>query len=215
MFGEHRLKTQFIKIADQKIHLVEDRKGLVRYRRGNIERLIKGDGEVLKLLPAPAVGYGVSLLMVKLRERIVVPPKGSFQGFLDVPVEIDVEIGNLSIDHFIVGREKYALYGTIENGKIARYHVGPFYVDEPEAMGIAKVILSNPTKEWKGLDRIIFPIRGSTMYYKGNRAYYPLILITLKDHFPEVNNTGKAPVEGAVRVGSGEPLPNFRMRWEG
>lgn len=213
MFGEHRLKTQFIKIADRKIHLVEDRGGLVRYRRDSIERLIKGTDVVLRLLPAPAVGYGVSLLTVKLKEEVVVPPRGSLSGFLDVPVEVEVKVGNLSIDHFIVGREKYALYGPIENGVITRYHVSPFYVDEPETMGITKVILSNPTKEWKDLDRVVLPIGGSTMYYNGDRAYYPLILITLKYHSPEVNNTGKAPREGLFRVGNGTPLPNFPMRW--
>ncbi len=213
MFGDHRLKTQFIKIADQKIHLVEDKMGFVRYRRGNIERLIKGVDEVLKLLPAPAVGYGVPLLMVKLKEEVVVPPRDSISGFLDVPVEIKAEVGNLPIDRFLIGREKYALYGPIENGVITRYQVRPFYLNEPDSVGIAKVILSNPTGKWKSLEWIVFPIKGSTMYYDENRAYYPLILVTLKYHSPEVNNTGKAPREGLDMAGSGKPLPNFPMRW--
>ncbi|WP_010477945.1 DUF432 domain-containing protein [Thermococcus zilligii] len=213
MFGEHELKTQFIKIADKKIHLLEDKGGVVRYRRDELEKIIKSNGEKLKILPSPAVGYGVRLLMVKFREPVVVPPHDSLRGFIEAPVEIDVKVGELSIDHFIVGKEKYALYGTLEAGVICRYHVSPFHVEEPESLGVAELIISNPSSEWKSLEKIIIPIKGSSMYYTKERAYYPLIIVTLKNHVPEVNNTGKPPKEGLNAVGDRLPLPDFLMRW--
>jgi hypothetical protein len=214
MFGEHELRTQFIKIGSTKIHLLEDSPGLVRYRHEDVEKLIKiKDGEKLSVLPAPAVGYGVRLLMVKLRESLVVPPKDSLSGFLDAPVEVEVKVGGTSIDRFQVSREKYALYGTIEAGAIARYHVGSFGVNEPDSLGVLKMIISNPSGEWKTLEKLVVPIWNSTMYYTPEKAYYPLILVTLKNHIPEVNNTGKAPKDGLIPVGPGEALPNFLMRW--
>ncbi|MDV3104409.1 DUF432 domain-containing protein [Thermococcus waiotapuensis] len=213
MFGEHELKTQFIKIADKKIHLLEDKGGVVRYRRDEVEKIIKSNGEKLKILPSPAVGYGVRLLMVKFREPVVVPPQESLGGFVEAPVEIDVKVGELSIDHFIVGREKYALYGTLEAGIICRYHVSPFYAEEPESLGVAELIVSNPSSDWKSLEKIIIPVKGSSMYYTKERAYYPLIIVTLKNHVPEVNNTGKPPKEGLNAVGDRLPLPDFLMRW--
>ncbi len=77
MFGEHELRTQFIKIADKKIHLLEDKGGIVRYRRDDFEVIIKNNGEKLKVLPAPALGYGgVKLLMIKFRDPpLVIPPQ--------------------------------------------------------------------------------------------------------------------------------------------
>jgi len=213
MFGEHELKTQFIKIADKKIHLLEEKGGIIRYRRENVEKLIKNSGEKLKVLPSPALGYGVRLLMVKFKEPVVIPPQDSITGFDEAPVEIDVKVGDLTIDHFIVGKEKYALYGTLEAGVICRYHVSSFYTEEPESIGVAKLIVSNPSPEWKSLERVVIPIRGTSMYYESTKAYYPLLVVTIKNHNPEVNNTGKAPKEGLNTVGEGLSLPNFLMRW--
>jgi hypothetical protein len=213
MFGEHELKTQFIKIADKKIHLLEEKGGIIRYRRENVEKLIKNSGEKLKVLPSPALGYGVRLLMVKFKEPVVIPPQDSITGFVEAPVEIDVKVGDLTIDHFIVGKEKYALYGTLEAGVICRYHVSSFYTEEPESIGVAKLIVSNPSPEWKSLERVVIPIRGTSMYYESTKAYYPLLVVTIKNHNPEVNNTGKAPKEELNVVGEGLSLPNFLMRW--
>jgi len=214
MFGEHELKTRFIKIGGTKIHLLEDSPGLIRYRREDVEKLIKiKDGEKLSVLPAPAIGYGVRLLMVKLREPLVVPPKDSLPGFVDAPIEVEVKVGGTSIDRFQVFREKYSLYGTIEAGAIARYHVGSFRANEPDSMGVLKIIVSNPSREWKTLEKLVMPIWNSTMYYAQERAYYPLIIVMLKNHVPEVNNTGKAPKEGLTPVGPSDALPNFLMRW--
>ncbi|MBP1911453.1 DUF432 domain-containing protein [Thermococcus stetteri] len=213
MFGEHELKTHFIKIGDKKIHLLEEKNDMVRYRRDDREVLIKNKGEKLKILPAPPIGYGVRLLMIKFREPVVVPPRDAIGGFVEAPVEIDVKVGELSIDHFIVGREKYALYGTLEAGVICRYHVSPFHTEEPGSIGVAKLVVSNPSPEWKSLERVVIPIRGTSMYYEGTKAYYPLLVVTIKDHAPEVNNTGRALKEGLEAVGEGLSLPNFLMRW--
>ncbi|MDK2784097.1 MAG: uncharacterized protein PWQ32_1686 [Thermococcaceae archaeon] len=213
MFGEYELKTQFIKVGDKKIHLLEEKEGVIRYRRDDVEKLIKNNGEKLKVLPSPALGYGVRLLMVRFREPVVIPPRDSIMGFVEAPVEIDVKVGDLSVDHFIVGKEKYALYGTLEAGVVCRYHVSSFYTKEPDAMGIAKLIISNPSPEWKSLERIVVPIRGTSMYYESRKAYYPLVVVTLKNHNPEINNTGRPPKEGLSGVGQELSLPNFLMRW--
>ncbi|HII67925.1 MAG TPA: DUF432 domain-containing protein [Thermococcaceae archaeon] len=213
MFGEHELKTQFIKIGDRKIHLLEESESLVRYRRDEVEKIIKSNGEKLKVLPAPATGYGVRLLMVKFKEPLIVPSHDSLAGFIEAPIEIDVKVGGLSVDHFIVGREKYALYGALEAGVICRYHVSPFYLKEPDSIGEAKLIVSNPSPEWKSLERVIIPIWKTSMYYEGTKVYYPLLIVTMKNQAPEVNNTGRAPKEGLNAVGEGLSLPNFLMRW--
>ena len=213
MFGEHELKTQFIKVGGKKIHLLEEKGGIVRYRRDDVERLIKANDEPLKIRPASAIGYGVNLLMIKFEEPITVSPGDSLTGFAEAPIEVVAEIGGVEIDRFILGREKYALYGAIEAGVICRYHVSPFYLEEPEAIGVAKLLLSNPSNEWKSLEKVVLPIKNTPMYYTEKKAYYPLLVVILKNHIPEVNNTGKPPKEGLNIVGNQLSLPNFLMRW--
>ncbi|AHF81311.1 DUF432 domain-containing protein [Thermococcus paralvinellae] len=212
MFGEYELRTKFIKVWDKKIHLTEETDEIVVYRRDEVRRIIK-KADRLKILPSPAVGYGVRLLMVKLNEPIAVPPKDAISGYIEAPIEVDVKVGNLTIDHFLLGKEKYALYGTMDVGVITRYHKSDFYIKEPDSIGVAKIIISNPSKEWKMLDRIVFPIKDSVLFYTSDKAYYPLLIITTKNHTPEVNNTGKPPKEGLTPTREALSLPNFLMRW--
>ncbi|NJE00753.1 DUF432 domain-containing protein [Thermococcus sp. JdF3] len=212
MFGEHELKTQFIKIMDKKIHLVEDSGDKILYRRDGVRILIKrGRGKFL-ILPAPAEGYGVKFLCIRLSERIAVPPKERLVGYLSAPIDISVRSGDLEIDRFTVGREKYTLYGEKTVGVIARYHESDFHEKPPDSPGIVKLVIHNPTESWKLVERIVFPIRNSVMFYEEDRAYYPLIILLTKDIY-EVNNTGNPPDGTLKPTHEAEPLPNFRMRW--
>ncbi|AIF70238.1 hypothetical protein PAP_09300 [Palaeococcus pacificus DY20341] len=213
MFGDVELRTQIIKIGGERIHILEETDEILLYKRDNVQRIIKKGSDNLKILPSPAVGYGVKLLMVKFKEPLTVPPGDAITGFVEAPIEVEVKVGNLTIDHFFIGREKYALYGTVENGVIVRYHVTDFYFEEPNSIGAAKIVVSNPSNEWKMLERIVIPIKGSVMFYNKEKAYYPLLITTVKNHTPEVNNTGKPPKEGLNATKEALSLPNFLMRW--
>jgi len=213
MFGFHELNTQSIKIGKETVHLIEDG-GFIKYERGRVVRIIKKtpDGQ-LALFPAPPVGYGVGLLMIRLKSPLIVPPGEKVKGYVGAPVEVEARIGGLSIDRFSPGGEKYALYGTIETGTIARYWVSEFSEKEVEGTGVVKLSIENVSVDWKAIDKVVVPIKGSTMYYSGEKAYYPLITIKLSNGFPEINNTGRAPEGGLTRVGAIREFPAFLMRW--
>ena len=213
MFGEHELKTQFIKILDKKIHLVEESEDTVLYRREGVKVLIKKGGTgKLSVLPAPAEGYGVKFLMIRLAEKTAIPPGESVSGYLSAPIDVSVRAGGVEIDRFVVGREKYALYGEKTIGVIARYHVSEFHRQVPDSIGVLKLIINNPTDEWKVVERVVLPIRNSVMFYSREKAYYPLVILTTKEPY-EVNNTGNPPDGTLKPTHRSEPLPNFRMRW--
>ncbi|WP_258083166.1 DUF432 domain-containing protein [Thermococcus thermotolerans] len=212
MFGEYELKTQFIKIMDKKIHLVEKPGDTVLYRRDEVRVLIKRGEDGLFVLPAPAEGYGVRFLMIRLSEKIAVPPKDRLTGYLSAPIDITVRSGGTEIDRFVVGREKYALYGRITSGVIARYHTSGFYREAPEAPGVVKLIINNPTGDWKLVEKVVIPIKGSAMFYSRDKAYYPLVVLTTREPY-EVNNTGNPPDGTLRKTHEAEPIPNFRMRW--
>ncbi|NJE85615.1 DUF432 domain-containing protein [Thermococcus sp. CX2] len=212
MFGEHELKTQFIKILDKKIHLVEMPGDKILYKRDDVRVLIKRGEGAFNVLPSPATGYGVKFLMVKFSSRIAIPPKERLTGYLSAPIDIEVKSGDVTIDRFVIGREKYALYGQDNVGVIARYHVSEFLERTPEELGVIKLVINNPTDEWKLVDKIVIPIRNSVMFYSPERAYYPLVILTTKEPY-EVNNTGNPPDGTLKATHRAEPLPNFKMRW--
>ena len=211
MFGEHELRTQFIRVGEKKIHIIENPDGTFLYRRDDVRVIIAG-GDGLKVLPAPAEGYGVRFLMIRLSTKVAVPPRKSITGYLSAPIDVTVRSGNTEIDRFPLGREKYALYGDAAQGVIARYHVSEFSTGEPESVGVLKLVIKNPTNDWKLVERVVVPIKNSAMFYTPEKAYYPLVILTTREPY-EVNNTGNPPDGTLKETHRAEPIPNFRMRW--
>ena len=211
MFGEHELKTQFIHVGEKKIHIIENPDGTFTYRRDDVSVKIMSGGK-LSVLPAPGEGYGVKFLMIRISPTIAVPPGETLSGYLSAPIDVVVKSGGTVIDRFVVGREKYALYGEKTIGVISRYHVSEFSRDEPDSLGVLKLVIKNPSPEWKLVDKVVLPIRNSVMFYSEEKAYYPLVILTTKEPY-EVNNTGNPPDGLLKKTHESEPLPNFRMRW--
>ncbi len=210
-FGTHGFdEERSITVGGRLIKLHEVEKGYL-YERGD-RRVLLTDDVPLRVLPYPAVGYGVRFLMLKFGEDLVVPPGSDVTGYLSAPVDVSVRVGDVEIDRFTVCREKYALYGKDNVGVIARYWVTSLSKDEPDSLGVMKVVVRNPTENWKSLDRIVVPIASSPMFHSPHKAYYPLVIITLRE-FPEINNTGNPPDGTLERVGENRIIPNFIMRW--
>ncbi len=216
MFGEYELRTQFIKLNDVKIHLVEEKDGLFRYRREDVTVVFKKESGRLSIVPAPAEGYGVGILYIDLDGRVLLPPGEEMEFYLSAPVEAIVTVGTAVVDRFNLSREKYALYGTPEVGAIARYWRSEIYKGKPESTGVLKVRTVNKTNEWAELDHLVVYIKDSVMFYSPEKAYYPLIIVEFRESLKgiaEINNTGEPPIDGVKPTKEELPLPNFVMRW--
>ena len=213
MFGEYKLRTQFIKIGDVKIHLVDEGGGLFRYRRGKVNVTMRSLGDNLRVVPAPAEGYGVKILYVDFDGRVMVPPKERVEFYLSAPVEAVVLLDDVTVDRFQLSKEKYALYGTPEVGAIARYWMSRVHSSEPDSSCVLKVSVINGTASWVEMDHVVVYIKDSVMFYDDERAYYPLVRVEFKSSIPEVNNTGEPLKEGLKPSKEPLPLPNFIMRW--
>lgn len=214
MFGEYEFRIQFIKIVDKKIYFFEDKGGIVRYRCDDFEVIIKNNGEKLKVFFVLVLGYGVKFFMIKFRDFFVIFLKDVVVGFVEVFIEVDVKIGDLIIDYFIFGKEKYVFYGVIEVGVICCYQVSFFYIEELEFIGVVKFIVFNFFFEWKLFERVVVLIKGILMYYENIKVYYFLFFVMFKNYSLEVNNMGRLLKEGLNVVGKGFLLFNFLMRWQ-
>jgi hypothetical protein len=152
--------------------------------------------------------------MIDFGEKVVIPPGDEMEFFLSAPVEVDVKLGDVIVDHFDVSREKYALYGTPEVGAIARYwRARPSMAEPEDALGVVRIKIRNGSRKWRELDHVVIYLKDTVMYYSTGKAYYPLILVEFKAGVPEVNNTGMPPLNGLKPTKEPLPLPNFLMRW--
>ncbi|AFK22099.1 hypothetical protein Py04_0497 [Pyrococcus sp. ST04] len=186
---------------------MERKDGSFLYVRG--EREVEIIGEELNILPAPAKGYGVKLMMIRLDRPVAVSPGKRVEGFLSVPIEVSVRVGDVEIDRFSVGREKYALYGTLESGVIVRYARARLE-SEAKAVGNVKVLIENSGSSWGLVERIVFPLL-NVMYYSREKAFYPLIRVRINKGV-DVINTGEPPMKGLEVVGERKEIA-FKMRW--
>ncbi|AEC51866.1 hypothetical protein PNA2_0950 [Pyrococcus sp. NA2] len=206
MFGDIKLDNVEVKVGDQIVR-IEKMGGYFLYSRGDVERIIVGDK--LSILPAPARGYGVRLMMIRLEKPIAIAPGKVIKGFFDVPIEVSVKVGESEIDRFSIGREKYALYGTLESGVIVRYSRGVLK-DEPVSIGNVRVVVINKGEDWGFIERIVFPML-DLMYYSQERAFYPLVRVEIEEDV-NVVNTGEPPLPNLKSTGK-ENSVRFRMRW--
>ncbi len=208
LFGFHRPGDE-IEIGFVRVKL-SGSQGKCVYERDGRRVIVHGEG--VDVLPHPAVGYGVRFLMVRLEEEMAVPPGESVSGYLSAPVDVSIRAGSVEVDRFTASKEKYALYGRDNAGVIARYWRSSFFRDEPDSLGVIKVIIRNSSDKWRLLDRIVVPIANSLMFYSPSKAYYPLIIVTVRE-LVEVNNTGNPPDGRLEKTGEERIIPNFIMRW--
>ncbi|ASJ17309.1 hypothetical protein A3L04_09630 [Thermococcus chitonophagus] len=207
MFGKTKLIEGEISVGAQKIS-IRKMGTWFEYVRGDVRKLVAGDE--IAIYPAPAKGYGVKLMMVRLEEELIVPPNIGVEGFFSVPIEVSVKAGDVEVDRFSIGKEKYALYGTLERGVIVRYSRSRIK-EKPEGIGVMKVKIVNKGPSWGKIERIVFPLL-DIMYYTKERAFYPLIEVVINRGI-EVINTGKPPLKNLSAVGDELKKLSFKMRW--
>lgn len=211
MFGYRPLMPEKFNVFDIAIEL-EDYNNLLRYKRADNNKLLKKSSYSLKITPSPAVGYGVHYLSIFFDEPVLVPPKDSFKGYAEAPLEIEVSVGTSHLDHFRIGKEKYCLYGTVDVGDISRYHKSSVYTEEPQSNCVVKFILSNSSSEWKTFEKLVFPIFDTVMYYSDDKAYYPTVINLVKNGNIEVINTVKSPKAGLTGTKNVTPVSSFLRR---
>ncbi|WP_231288440.1 DUF432 domain-containing protein [Methanococcus maripaludis] len=191
---------------------IEELDGLLKYIRGNTSKLIKKSSYSLRIVPSPAIGYGVQYLTIKFKEPVVVPPKDTFRGYVESPCDIELKLGEMELDLINLGKEKYAIYGTVDIGDISRYHLSEVYTKEPDSLCVTKFVLSNGSNYWKTFDKLVFPIWETIMYYSEDKAYYPTIINLTKNGSVEIINTAKAPKNGLIGTKNITPVSHFLRR---
>ncbi|WP_459202154.1 DUF432 domain-containing protein [Methanococcus sp. CF] len=211
MFGYRQLIPENFQIENNDIK-IEEQDSLLKYTRAGTSKLIKKTSYSLKIVPSPAIGYGVHYLTIDFKEPVVVPPKDSFKGYVESPCDIELKLGDMNLDLIKLGKEKYTIYGTVDIGDISRYYSSRVYTDEPDSLCVTRFILSNGSNYWKTFEKLVFPIWETIMYYSEDKAYYPTIINLTKNGTIELLNTSKSPKSGLIGTKNITPVSNFLRR---
>lgn len=230
--SEEELILEFPKV---KILVRKTRNGIFLYKRvfdGEfIEKTILSKTDFkLGVYPISPVSLRLNLsnhTYLKLKQPLIISSNTERTLFLKAPVNIGIyyekeeggqHISTL-IDTFSVLREKYALYGMIENGYICRYFESELYDEEPQTNfgeAIVKLVVTNLGKNTVEISKVIIPVTNVYFYYGNNKAYYGIVNLAIHSKDKIVVKYTSQPVIDSLRkspliVGTCKPI--LLMEW--
>ncbi|MDD3621043.1 MAG: DUF432 domain-containing protein [Methanofollis sp.] len=111
-------------------------------------------------------------------DHLSIEPGARSTVYLTFPIEIAVFVagrGNLEVlDVFSWNTQKYTLYGSSDDGTIARYWKSPTYGIPPHLdpfkEGLLTLTISNTTRDWVDLSRVVLEGTGMKIYYDEERV---------------------------------------------
>lgn len=118
-------------------------------------------------------------ILIKYRNHITMAPGEQLKYYVLMPVDVAIlSVKNQTytlIDVVNVGEVKYAFYGSIETGVVARYSVSEVYFNEESALknlntglALVKIKAHNRSREWVTLTKILLEANPLKLYYKEN-----------------------------------------------
>ncbi|QYZ79456.1 DUF432 domain-containing protein [Methanofollis formosanus] len=157
----------------------EHESGRYLYRRelngSRKEHLLLSSGGRVIVNPVEPLNLPKSICHALLVEfdPLSIEPGARSTVYLTFPVEIGVFVagrGNLEVlDIFSWNAPKYTLYGASDGGTIARYWKSPTYAAPPDLdplrEGLLALTISNTTRDWVELSRVVLESIGMKIYY--------------------------------------------------
>jgi hypothetical protein len=200
--------------------LLEGFPGFIRYRRfigGEMvvdERISIGRGRRISFRLTPFYPVMIprritSYILVEYSGALWIPPRGKAIIYLYIPVDYAVYVYRGKtfsvIDFFEAYTVKYALYGSINRGLVARYIVSDIYHEKPEPLmgrAVVKTVIENTLDEWVKNKQLLLNVNNLALYYKPEtwEAYTQEIYMTINSHETATIRYGDVWIENVVRI---------------
>ncbi|OYT40496.1 MAG: hypothetical protein B6U89_01980 [Desulfurococcales archaeon ex4484_58] len=182
--------------------------------------------EIIPLYPVFTPYIITKYVSIHLTQPLIVPSNSSITIYLKLPVDIGVYVYDLNgryelIDVYPPLKVKYGVYGTVENGVIARHYISPIYRDliKPGfGEAVAKVNVLNRFERWVKVSRIVLDSQLLRLHYiKGSwEAYTQEILFEISSPTIAYISYGSSFIEKAIPINDPEGFkpPKLRGRSE-
>ena len=200
-YGELKDKIEITTQQQQKtvITIAKNNNKVIYTRKtGNMEihRIIGGKDIKVTLQPVFSVFYPdiskqyTEYILIKLRSPIDIAPQETLKAYTTMPVDIGVTVSNGEKQYFIdlvfCNNMKLALYGSVNEGIIARYHEANIttnknvYEANKPGLSIVELELSNRLNEWVTISKILVNVNAMKLCYKPStwQAYTSKIVFT-------------------------------------
>jgi hypothetical protein len=178
MYGIYDYTFQYV--SDNISAGIEKENDLYHYHRKipgekSVEKIIMSNSGAIIVNPVEPLNLPhevTNFLEIKF-DPIFIEPYSEKEIFLLFPLEIgvfikakkDIEV----LDIFSLVKQKYSLYGSPSEGIITRWAFSEIFPSIPEVdhneQGILKLIITNSTKEWVEVTRVVFEGSGMKIYY--------------------------------------------------
>ncbi len=157
------------------------------------KELLAGKGKIL-ICPVEPMNLPkniTSSLLVEFEKPLVVEPRYKKRVFVTFPTEIGVFTGKGKsaryIDIFGLNKPKFTLYGDVKTGSICKYWKSEVYHKlpkmDPAYEGIMDLHISNLSKRWVEVTKVVFSAYGMKIYYdSGVVSMRASMIIQGEDH---------------------------------
>ncbi len=145
-------------------------------------RRLRVEAEELSIVPAPPVLADPrisQLVMLRFEEPVLIDARKRSSIETCMPVDIAVVLGELLVEARPAARVKYALYGELDRGVLARV------ARSSSASPCAKlrVELVNNSSKPALVSRVVFPGYMLLLCYRGTEVYSNPLRLTIMDNF--------------------------------
>ncbi len=145
-------------------------------------RRLRVEADELKVVPAPPVLAEPrisQLVMLRFEEPVLIDARRRLSVETCTPIDLAVVLGELLVEARPVARVKYALYGELDRGVLAR--VARSGSASPCAR--LRVELVNNSSKPVLVSRVVFPGYMLVLCYRGAEVYSNPLRLTIMDNF--------------------------------
>ena len=231
MFGNYEIEDKFlIRENTLEIRILKIAKRIFKYYRKcrNTEEFKRIVAEKINLgiYPLPPLNqkyFTTNTLYLKLRSAIALPPKERIIVYFKAPVDVGVALYKNNIftilDKIPLIKEKYAIYGSIENGQICRFYTTDVYYKEPQVLlgeALVEAEINNLSNDFIEISKIIMPVAGVNMFYRGKESHYGLFKIVIESLSSisiKYVKEAKIPYFHQSPITVGQFKEHFRLEW--
>ena len=113
-------------------------------------------------------------LLIEFEKALLIEPEATREIVITYPIEIGVLISTKTavevLDIFTLVRQKLTLYGDPRSGAICKYWLSNVYSSVPAINplyeGIIELSITNTTKKWVKVTKVVFNAYGMKIYYR-------------------------------------------------
>ena len=113
-------------------------------------------------------------LLIEFENALLIEPEATREIVITYPIEIGVLISTKTavevLDIFTLVRQKLTLYGDPRSGAICKYWLSNVYSSVPAINplyeGIIELSITNTTKKWVKVTKVVFNAYGMKIYYR-------------------------------------------------